>query len=81
MTALSSKDFIRLASAVPEKKLRLILLAQSLIKADGTLDFKAAQSRQPELHLACAEARAYVTDVRTVLNALKKIKPVHGGAL
>lgn len=60
---------------VPEKKLRLIELANTIPIKNGNLDIAVLSSMIPEINLATAEAVAYGTQT---IRAIEAIVQVHG---
>jgi len=78
---ITIEKIIAAMARVPEKKLRIIELANSMTGPDGKFDFDRVQSMQAEVNLARAEAMAYARDTETAVNALGKLKARHGGSL
>jgi PRTRC genetic system protein C len=60
---------------VPAADLRVFELAAELLDAHGELDVDAAAARQPELHLAIAQAEAYARFTRQARDTLLRLPP------
>lgn len=61
---------------VPEKKLLLIELANSIPIKNGELDYDELAKRQPEVNLAIAEAKAYGSHTLMAVDALIRLEAV-----
>ncbi|KKM92839.1 hypothetical protein LCGC14_1214380 [marine sediment metagenome] len=59
---------------VPEKRLLLIELANSIPIKNGLLDLTVLAEKQPEINLAVAEAKAYGTRTIMAVDALVNMK-------
>jgi PRTRC genetic system protein C len=68
-------DVIAVLRRVPATELRVFALAAELLDDQGELDVDAAAARQPELHLAVAEAEAYARGTRQAADALRRLPP------
>lgn len=55
----NNDQIIEILRKVPEKKLLIIELANSIPLKYGSLDVDAVREMQPQINLAVAEARAY----------------------
>ena len=68
---MNSSDLIRVLREVPECRLRLIELAQKVLKDDGSLDWEQLAFRQKELQEAISEAQAYVSMTGEAVQCLR----------
>ncbi len=59
---------------VPEKKLLLIELANSIPIKNGMLDIPTLQAKQAEINLAEAEAKAYGTHTIQAVDTLVRLR-------
>ena len=66
---------IRALRQVPEARLRLLELAQGLVREDGTFDYEKAAFLSQELETAIAEARAYAQATGEAVRCLRQIAP------
>jgi hypothetical protein len=60
---------------VPATELGVFALAAELLDEHGELDVDASAARQPELHLALAQAEAYARATRQAAEALRRLPP------
>ncbi len=70
---LRSGDVVALLRRVPRRDLAVFDLAATLLDADGELDDQAAAAREPEIHLAVAEAQAHARATRQACDALRRL--------
>jgi len=76
-TAKGKTDIERVVRAlkkVPEKRLLIIELANSIPIKNGILDQEVLKARQPEINLAVAEAKAYGSHTLMAVDALTRLK-------
>lgn len=66
---------IKALETVPEKKLRIIELANELVDENGELDYVRLDERQAEVNLAMAEARAYTQATEGAVQVLSRLEP------
>jgi hypothetical protein len=59
---------------VPEKKLLIIELANSIPIKNGMLDERVMAAKQPEINLAVAEAKAYGSHTIMAVDALVRLR-------
>jgi hypothetical protein len=59
---------------VPEKKLLIIELANSIPVVDGDFDYTKLADKQLEINLAIAEAKAYGTHTIQAVDSLVRLK-------
>lgn len=59
---------------VPEKKLLIIDLANSIPIKNGELDYAMLADRQPEINLATTEAKAYGTHTIMAVDSLTRLR-------
>ena len=69
----SGPDVVAVLRAVPNTTLAIFDLAAQLVDADGELDLDAAAARQPELHLAHAEAENYARATCQAVENLRRL--------
>lgn len=72
-----SEDIERVIMAlrkVPEKRLLIIDLANSIPIKNGLLDLKVISEKQPEINLAVAEAKAYGSRTILAVDALVRLR-------
>ena len=72
-----SEDIERVILAlrkVPEKRLLIIDLANSIPIKNGLLDLKVISEKQPEINLAVAEAKAYGSRTILAVDALVRLR-------
>ena len=61
---------------VPEKRLLIIELANSIPIRNGVMDKQEIMSRSPEINMAIAEAKAYGGHTIMAIDALIRVKAV-----
>lgn len=71
---------IEVIKTVPEKKLLLIELANSIPIKNGMLDIPTLQARQQEINLAEAEAKSYGAHTIMAVDSLMRLKAKDDGA-
>ena len=64
---------------VPEKRLLIIDLANSIPIKHGMLDLEVLSAKQREINLAIAEAKAYGSRTIMAVDALVRLRAKHGG--
>lgn len=64
---------------VPEKKLLLIELANSIPIKNGMLDIPTLQAKQPEINLALAEATSYGSHTIMAVDLLMRLRAKEDG--
>lgn len=64
---------------VPEKRLLIIDLANSIPIKHGMLDIDVLTEKQRDINLAVAEAKAYGTRTIMAVDALVSMRAKHGG--
>ncbi len=69
---VKNEKVIAVLREVPAKKLRIVDLSWQLI-TDGKLDPSKCTDRLPDINLAIAEAKAYIRDTTTAINAIRRI--------
>lgn len=69
----TTERIIKALETVPEKKLRIIELANELVGENGELDYVRLDERKADVNLAMAEARAYSQGTEDAIKALTKI--------
>ena len=65
---------------VPEKKLLLIELANSIPIKNGMLDIPTLQAKQQEINLAEAEAKSYGAHTLMAVDSLMRVRAKEDGA-
>ncbi len=71
-----SEDIERVISSlkkVPEKRLLIIELANSIPRKDGELDYDEVANIQPEVNMAIAEAKMYGSHTLMAVDSLKRL--------
>ena len=72
-----ANDIDRVVNAlrkVPEKRLLIIELANSIPIKNGMLDLTVLSAKQPEINLAIAEAEAYGSRTIMAVDALVRVR-------
>jgi hypothetical protein len=59
---------------VPEKKLLLIQLVNSIPIKNGEMDYQVIQSKQLEINLAITEAKSYGAHTMMAVDALRRLR-------
>ncbi len=72
------EQIVRALRKVPEKRLKIIDLANSIPIVHGELDIETLRERQPEINLAIAEAKAYGSHTIQAVDALYRLRPAKG---
>ncbi len=67
---------IRALKKVPEKRLLLIDLANSIPRVHGDFDVRAVTDRLPEINRATAEAKSYGAHTMMAVQALTQVKAI-----
>ena len=68
---MDNLTFAGLLADVPPADLKITELAAELTLPDGSLDLDAAEARQAEVELACAQAQDYAAATKRLLEALQ----------
>lgn len=68
------EQIVRVLKRVPEKRLMIIELANTIPIKGGELDINVLQAKQPEVNLAIAEAKAYGVHTMQAVDALVRLK-------
>ena len=75
--ASEAENIERVVSAlqkVPEKKLLIIELANTIPIVNGELDYAELAERQPQVNLAIAEAKSYGSHTIMAVDALARLR-------
>ncbi len=66
-------DIVAILRGVPERRLAVFDLAAELVTGDGEIDLDEAAARQPDIHLAIAEADAYARATQRAVQSLRQL--------
>ena len=66
-------NIVAILRAVPEKRLAVFDLAAELTTGEGELNLDEAAARQPDIHLAIAEANAYARSTQRAVQSLRQL--------
>ncbi len=72
--AKNIEKVVQALKKVPEKKLLIIELANTIPIKNGALDIEVLKERQPEINLAIAEATMYGANTMRAVDALSRIR-------
>ena len=70
---------VEILRKVPEKRLLIIDLANSIPIKNGLLDLNVLKAKQRDINLAIAEAKAYGSRTILAVDALVRLRAKHGG--
>ena len=71
----STRRIAGILRVVPATRLAIFDLAAELVDAHGLRDLDGLAARQPELHLARAEAEMYAQATRRAVEAVRRLPP------
>lgn len=66
-------NIVAILRAVPDKRLAVFDLAVQLTMGNGELNLDEAAARQPDIHLAIAEANAYARSTQRAVQSLRQL--------
>ena len=73
---MDNRTLTGLLAATPAADLKIIELTAELTRPDGSLDLDAAEARQADVELACAQAEEYAAATKRLLGAMQwKLRP------